>query len=61
MKCPYAVHRKVITQSCTIFDENNERQTGWLETQTNNAKFADCLKEECGAYNAEKKKCEYHS
>ena len=58
MKCPYAVNRQVVTQTSIQLNEEGN-QTGWTEYQNNTAVFVDCLEEECGAYNAETKKCEY--
>ena len=58
MKCPYAVNRNIVTQSKVKYDDNGN-QTDWMEVQNNKAEFTECLKEECGAYNAEKSKCEY--
>lgn len=58
MKCPYAVNRQVVTQTSIQLNEEGN-QTGWTEYQNNTAVFVDCLEEECGAYNAERKKCEY--
>ena len=58
MKCPYAVSRKIVTHTTMQYDENGN-QTGYTEYQNNAAEFVNCLGEECGAYNAEAKKCEY--
>lgn len=58
MKCPYAVNRQVVTQTSIQLNEEGN-QTGYTEYQNNTAVFVDCLEEECGAYNAETKKCEY--
>lgn len=58
MKCPYAVNRQVVTQTAMQYDENG-CQTSYTEYQNNTAHFVDCLKKECGAYNADTKKCEY--
>ncbi len=60
MKCPYAVNRQTVTQTTMQYDENG-RQTCYTEYQNNTAKFVDCLEEECGAYNADTKKCEYNT
>lgn len=58
MKCPYAVNRQITTQ--TVIEYNEEGQeTGSTVFSGNTAQFVDCLKEECGAYNADTKKCEY--
>jgi hypothetical protein len=58
MKCPYAVNRKVVTQTSMQYDENG-CQTSYTEYQNNQAEFVNCLEEECGAYNKETGKCEY--
>ena len=58
MKCPYAVNRQTVTQTSIQLNEEGN-QTGYTEYQNNTAVFVDCLKEECGAYNADTKKCEY--
>lgn len=58
MKCPYAVSRKVVTQTVMQYDENGN-QTGFTEYQNNTAEFVSCLKEDCGAYNADTNRCEY--
>ena len=58
MRCPYAVSRQIVTQ--TVIEYNDESQeTGSTVCQNITAEFSNCLKEECGAYNAEAKKCEY--
>ena len=58
MKCPYDVNSKLVTHSNMTYDDNGT-QTDWMEVQNNKAEFTECLKEECGVYNAEKRKCEY--
>ena len=58
MKCPYAVSRKVVTQTTMQYDENG-CQTSYTEYQNNQAEFVNRLEEECGAYNKETQKCEY--
>jgi len=47
--CPYAVNRKVVTQTRMTYDENGQ-QTSWMEAQQNTAEFVKCQKEECGAF-----------
>lgn len=49
MKCPYAVHRKTITQSHIEYDDEG-KQTDWTEIQNNTAFFVECQKENCGAW-----------
>lgn len=58
MKCPYAVTRKVVTQTSMQYDENGN-QTSYTEYQNNTAEFVNCLGEECGVYNKDTQKCEY--
>lgn len=58
MKRPYAVRRQIITQTVMQYDENGN-QTSYTEYQDDIPVFASCLKEECGAYNADSQKCEY--
>lgn len=60
MKCPYAVSRCQVTQTTIKYDDNGN-QVGFTEVQNNNAEFVDCLRENCGAFNKETNKCEYHS
>jgi len=49
MICPYAVNRKVVTQTRMTYDENGQ-QTSWMEAQQNTAEFVECQKENCGAF-----------
>lgn len=58
MKCPYAVNRRVTTQ--TVLEYNDEgQQKSWTEYQSNTAQFVNCLEKERGAYNPETGRCEY--
>ena len=58
MKCPYAVHRKIITKCNINYDEETQQQTNWLEVQSDFAEFSECLKENCGAWYDGR--CRYH-
>lgn len=49
MKCPYSVNRTYVTGSKTTYDEEG-RQSGFFEVQTDTVRFSNCLKENCGAY-----------
>lgn len=58
MKCPYAVHR--ITKTVTNFYYESESiETKQVTDEYNKATFCDCLEEDCGAYNREKRQCDY--
>lgn len=58
MKCPYVVSRFNRTSAQIEYNEDGQ-QSEYTETEFNSAIFANCLKEQCGAYNKKKKKCEY--
>lgn len=49
MKCPYAVHRKTVTQTKIEYDEDG-KQDSWTEVQNNTAAFVECQKDNCGAW-----------
>lgn len=49
MKCPYVIDRKIITQTHIEHDEDGQ-QKDWTEVQNNKAVFAECEKENCGAW-----------
>lgn len=49
MVCPYAVNRKVVTQSRIQYNDDGQ-QTSWVEAQTNTAEFVECQKENCAAF-----------
>lgn len=49
MKCPYAVHRKRVTQ-CKLEYNDEGNQEKITEVEKNEAIFAECLQHECGAY-----------
>ncbi len=57
MKCPYAVHRKTVTKTQMEYDDDGQ-QTSWVEAQNNMASFAECQKENCGAW--QNGKCCYY-
>ena len=56
MYCPYAVHRKSVTQLTSEYDSEG-RETGWQKIETNSAVFVKCVGEQCGAWQDEK--CQY--
>lgn len=57
MVCPYAVNRHTVQQTVNEYDEN-----GYVKMQQliehNNAEFAECKKEECGAWH--EGRCNYY-
>lgn len=57
MKCPYAVNRRMVSQ--TKFEYNEDGTQTFQQTVENNtASFLDCLMEECGAW--KDGRCQYH-
>lgn len=50
MKCPYAVHRKTVTECHMEYEEDSDRQTMYREVSTSVAEFCECQKENCGAW-----------
>lgn len=58
MKCPYAVNRFRRTSTQIEYNEDGQ-QSEWTETEFTSAIFINCLREQCGAYNKSKQKCEY--
>lgn len=57
MKCPYVIHRRMVTQSSIEYNEDGQ-QNSWTEVRNNIAEFAECKKENCGAWH--RGKCCYN-
>lgn len=59
MFCPYAVHRSEVLQSHSQETLANDGAHGNIVTQIfhNKAEFAECLREQCGAFH--KGRCHY--
>lgn len=49
MKCPYVIHRQTVIQTNTEYNQEGQ-QDNWIEVQNNTAEFAECQKENCGAW-----------
>ncbi len=49
MFCPYAVHRRIVTQTTFEHDENGN-QIMQQTIEENKAEFLPCLLQECGAW-----------
>ena len=56
MKCPYAVHRKIVTKYEYEYDEDG-KTTEAKEVSTSQAFLIDCVEDECGAW--QNGKCNY--
>lgn len=49
MICPYAVNRLVVVKTKYEYNDENT-QTGTVQTENSIANFVECQKENCGAY-----------
>ena len=58
MFCPYAVDRKVVTQTIFEYDESGS-QTMQQTIENNEASFTACKEKECGAWQAGR--CQYRA
>lgn len=57
MKCPYAVNRRMVSQTTFEFDEEG-KQTAQQTVENNNAEFVTCIERKCGAWCDGR--CQYH-
>lgn len=58
MKCPYVVHRKIVTQ--TVYEYDDEGRNNIATTVENNeASFCECHKQDCGAWSKKEERCIY--
>ncbi len=58
MKCPYAVHRQITTQTAFEFDEEGRNNIA-TTIENNTASFCNCHKENCGAWDSKQGRCNY--